>query len=249
MFDLKNKVAIVTGAARGIGQAIALGLAEKGANIVVADIIDGSQTVKMVKKLKREAFFVKVDVCKKSEIENVINETIKSFKKIDILVNNAGIFVPGATEKLSEDDWEKTININLKGYFLFAQAAAKHMIKRKNGSIINMASIAGLGGYAQAAAYCVSKGGIILLTKSLAAEWGSYGIRVNAICPGVIETAMTKDMLQDQKTKQGMLAKIPLGRTGKPADIAGGAVYLASDASSYVTGQTLVIDGGWTCAL
>ena len=249
MFGLKNKTAIVTGAARGIGQAIAVELARAGANVVVSDILPGQETVKKIRALKKKSFYIKTDVSKKSEIDDLINQTIKKFKKIDILVNNAGVFNPCPTEKLSEEQWDKTININLKGYFLCSQAAGKEMVKRKRGSIINIASVAGLEGYAQAAAYCASKGGIINLTNSLAAEWGKYKIRINSICPGVIETAMTKDMLKNKKLKQGMLAKIPLTRTGKPIDIANAAVFLASDASSYITGEELIVDGGWTSAL
>lgn len=248
MIDLKGKVAIVTGAARGIGQAIAVELARCGADVVVSDILSGENTVRKIKALKRKSFYVKTDVSKKQEIENLMEEVLKKFRKIDVLVNNAGIFAPKATEKSLEEEWDKTIDINLKGYFLCAQEAGKYMLKKREGSIVNIASIAGIGGYSQAAAYCASKGGIRLLTKSLAVEWGPY-IRVNSICPGVIETAMTKGMLKDRKTKQGMLAKIPLKRTGKPIDIAGAAVFLASDSSSYITGQDIVVDGGWTSGL
>lgn len=244
MFNLTDKVAIVTGSARGIGQAIAVELAKHGADIVVADIIDGKETVNKVKSLKRKSMFVKIDVSKKSNIDNLVNQTIKNFKKIDILVNNAGIFVPSPSLKETEKGFIRTIDINLKGYFLCAQAALKEMIKRKKGVIINIASVAGLFGYSSAAAYCASKGGIITLTKSLATEYGKLGIRINAICPGVIDTAMTKGI-----NKKQLLSKIPLLRIGKPTDIAGAAVYLASDASSYMTGQLLVIDGGWTCTL
>lgn len=249
MFDLKNKVAIVTGSARGIGQSIAIELARYGANVVVSDIIPGQGTVNKIKALKKKSVFIKADMSKKSDIDNLINQTIKKFKKIDILVNNAGIFQTSPSETLKEEDWDKTIDVNLKGYFLCAQEAGKHMIKRKQGTIINVASIAGLEGYAQAASYCASKGGIVNLTNSLAAEWGPKGIRINSICPGVIDTAMTKGMLADKKIKQGMLMKIPLKRTGKPIDIAGAAVFLASNASSYITGTEIIIDGGWTCAL
>jgi len=249
MLNLTGKTAIVTGSARGIGQAIAIELARHGANVVITDIIPGNTTVNKIKALKRKSFFIKVDVSKKQEVENLINKTLKKFKKIDILVNNAGIFQPSPTETLKEEDWEKTININLKGYFLCAQAASKYMLKRKKGVIINIASVAGLEGYVQGASYCASKGGIINLTNSLAAEWGPKGIRVNSICPGIIETAMTKGMLTNKKTKQGMLMKIPLKRTGKPIDIARAAVFLASDASSYITGTEIIIDGGWTCSL
>jgi NAD(P)-dependent dehydrogenase (short-subunit alcohol dehydrogenase family) len=249
MFDLKNKVAIVTGSARGIGQAIAIELARHGASVVVSDIIPGQGTVNKIKALKRNSVFIKADMSKKTDIDNLISQTIKKFKKIDILVNNAGIFQPSPTENLKEEDWERTININLRGYFECSQAALRYMLKQKQGTIINIASIAGLFGYSMAAAYCASKGGIVLLTKSLASEYGAKGIRVNAICPGIIETAMTKDILADKKQKQNMIAKLPLKRTGKPIDIAGGAVFLASEAASYITGHSLIIDGGWTCAL
>lgn len=249
MISLKNKVAIVTGAARGIGQSIAIELARFGANVVVSDILPGNTTVNKIKKLRRKAIFVKTDISNKQEVSVLINKTIKEFKKIDILVNNAGVFRPSLIENLSEQDWIKTMDINLKGYFLCAQAVIKHMMKKRQGVIINIASVAGLVGYPQAGAYCASKGGIILFTKSLAADLGKYGIRVNAICPGVIETAMTQDILSDKKIKRGMLAKIPLSRIGKPRDIAGCAVFIASDLSSYITGTTLVADGGWTCAL
>ena len=247
MFDLKNKVAIVTGSARGIGQAIAIELARAGADVVVSDVIPGSATANKIKKLKRKSIFIRADVSKKQEVDNLINETIKKFKKIDILVNNAGIFKPSPSETLTEEDWDRTIDINLKGYFLCAQAVLKYM--KKGASIINISSVAGIGGYAQAAAYCSSKGGIRLLTKSLAAEFGPRGIRINSIHPGIIETAMTKDLLADKKVKQGMLVRVPLKRTGRPIDIAGPVVFLASDAASYITGEELIVDGGWVSAL
>jgi len=247
MFDLKGKVAIVTGAARGIGQSIAIELARHNADVVISDIIPGDETINKIKALKRKVIFVKTDISNKKQVENLINEAIKNFKKIDILVNNAGIFVPGNTEKLKEEDWDKTLDVNLKGVFLCSQAALKYM--KKGSCIINISSVAGICGYPQAVAYCSSKGGIRLLTKSLAAEFGSKGIRVNSVHPGVIETAMTKDILADNKTKQGMLSKIPLARIGKPIDIAGSVVFLASDAASYITGEELIVDGGWTCSL
>lgn len=247
MFNLKDKVAIVTGAARGIGQSIAIELARNGANVVVSDIISGETTVGKIKKLNRKAIYVNTDISDKKQVENLIQQTIQKFKKIDILVNNAGIFIAGETKNLKEEDWDKTININLKGYFLCSQAALKYM--KKGASIVNISSVAGIMGYSQAAAYCASKGGIRLLTKSLAAEYGPLGIRVNSIHPGIIETAMTKNILINKKVKQGMLSKIPLKRTGKPIDIAGPAVFLASDAASYITGEEVIVDGGWTAAL
>jgi NAD(P)-dependent dehydrogenase (short-subunit alcohol dehydrogenase family) len=247
LFDLRGKVAIVTGASRGIGESIAVELARNGADVVVSDIISGEDVVKKIKKLKRRVIYVKTDISNRRDVENLIIETMKKFRKIDILVNNAGIFKSAPTIKFSEDDWNKTIDINLKGVFLCSREALKYM--RRGGSIINISSVAGICGYAQSAAYCASKGGIRLLTKSLAAEFGPQGIRVNSIHPGVIETAMTQGILQDEKTKQNMLSKIPLKRTGTPIDIAGPAVFLASDASSYMTGAEIVADGGWVSCL
>ncbi|MBU4086425.1 MAG: SDR family oxidoreductase [Nanoarchaeota archaeon] len=247
MFSLINKVAIVTGSARGIGQAIAIELARQGADVVVSDIIPGDETVKKIKALKRKSIYVKTDVTSKKDIESLIQETIKNFKKIDILVNNAGVFITQPTLDFSQENWDKTLNINLRGYFLCSQAALKYM--KKGASIINISSVAGMSGYPMAAAYCASKGGVRLLTKSLAVEFGPKGIRVNSIHPGIIETAMTQDILKDKNTKEGMVSKVPLRRTGQPIDIAGPAVFLASDAASYITGEELIVDGGWTAGL
>ncbi len=245
MFSLKNKVAIVTGSTKGIGKSIAIEFAKKGANVVVSGRSNGEPVVKKIKSLGRKSIFVKADMSNHEDIKNLVSETIKKFKKIDILVNNAGVFVPSPSENVSEKDWERTLKINLEGCFFLCKEASKYMIKKKKGSIINVASVAGLRGYSQAAAYCASKGGLVNLTHSLATEWGGKGIRVNSICPGIIETDMTKETLKNKKVKQDMLSKVPLNRAGKPKDIAGPAVFLASDASSYVTGVEIVVDGGW----
>ena len=245
LFDLTGKVAIVTGAARGIGQSIAVELARAGADVVVSDIIPEEGTIAQIKKLKRKAIYIKTDISKKKEVENLINETTKQFKKIDILVNNAGIYITGNVSDLPEESWDKTMSINLKGCFLCSQAALKHM--KKGASIINISSIAGIEGSAGGSAYCASKGGIRLFTKALAAEVGPLGIRVNSIHPGLIDTTMTAGL--DKKMKDDMLSKFLIKRVGKPLDIAGPAVFLASDASSYMTGSEIVADGGWICAL
>jgi len=247
LFDLTGKIAIVTGAARGIGQGIAVEMARKGANVVVSDIIPGNDTVNQIKKLKRKSIYVKADISKKKEVENLIKETIKNFKKIDILVNNAGVYISGNTLDLPEETWDKTMNINLKGCFLCSQAALKHM--KKGASIINISSVAGIEGSAGGAAYCASKGGIRLFTKALAAEVGSLGIRVNSIHPGLIDTPMTKDIIVNKKMLDTMMSKFLIKRVGKPVDIAGATIFLASDASSYMTGSEIVIDGGWICSL
>ncbi len=245
LFNLSGKVAIVTGAARGIGQGIAIEMARAGADVIVSDIISGEDTVNQIKKLKRKAIYVQTDISRKKEAENLINETIKNFKKIDILVNNAGIYISGSTLDFSEENWDKTMSINIKGPFLCSQAALKYM--KKGSSIINISSVAGIEGSATGAAYCASKGGIRLFTKALAAEVGVLGIRVNSIHPGLIDTTMTSGL--DKKMKEDMLVKFSIKRVGKPVDIAGPAVFLASDASSYMTGSEIVVDGGWICAL
>jgi 3-oxoacyl-[acyl-carrier protein] reductase len=247
LFDLTGKIAVVTGAARGIGQAIAVELARKGANVVVSDIIPGDSTVSQIKKLKRKAIYVKADISNKKSVENLINQTIKNFKKIDILVNNAGIYIAGDSLNFPEESWDKTMNINVKGPFLCSQAALKHM--KKGASIINISSVAGIEGSSGSAAYCASKGGIRLLTKALAADVGAKGIRVNSVHPGLINTAMTKGITSDKKTIEGMMSKFLIKRIGKPIDIAGVVVFLASDAASYMTGSEVVVDGGWICAL
>ena len=245
LFDLTGKVAIVTGAARGIGQSIAIEMARAGANVVVSDIIDGEETLNQIKKLKKKAIYVKTDISKKQEVQDLINQAINNFKKIDILVNNAGIYIPGNIADFSEENWDKTMSINLKGPFLCSQAALKHM--KSGSSIINISSVAGIEGSAGGSAYCASKGGIRLFTKALAAEVGPLGIRVNSIHPGLIDTDMTKGL--DKKTKENMLAKFSIKRTGNPIDIAGPAVFLASSASSYITGSEIIADGGWISAL
>ena len=247
LFDLTGKVAIVTGAARGIGQGIAVELARAGADVVVSDIIPEEGTINQIKKLKRKAIYVKTDISKKKEVQNLINETIKNFKKIDILVNNAGVYIPGNVSDLPEETWDKTMNINAKGPFLCSQAALKYM--KKGASIINISSVAGIEGSAGGAAYCASKGAIRLFTKALAAEVGALGIRVNSIHPGLIDTPMTTAFTKDKKALEPMMSKFLIKRVGKPVDIAGPAVFLASDASSYMTGSEIVADGGWICAL
>ncbi|MDI6655401.1 MAG: glucose 1-dehydrogenase [Candidatus Hydrothermarchaeota archaeon] len=249
LFDLTGKVAIVTGASRGLGRAMAVGLAGAGANVVVTDILDVNETVEEIKKLGREAVGIKVDVSKKGDVERMVQQTIEKFGRVDILVNNAGIFRMAPAETMKEEDWDKVIAVNLKGQFLCAQEVGKQMIKQKSGKIINMASVAGKLAFAQSAAYNASKAGIILMTKTLAVEWGKYNIQVNAICPGVFATAMTEDFLKDENFLQMIKTRVPLARYGEPEELVGTVIYLASKASDYMTGHALVIDGGWTAGL
>lgn len=244
---IKNKIAIVTGARRGIGKAIALGLAREGATVVVSDLdLGGCKLVcEEIKKMGGESMAIKCDVSIKKDVSNLINQTLKKFNRVDILVNNAGIVVMKPLLETTEQDWDLTMNINLKGVFLCTQAVASHMIKQKMGKIISIASIAGEVGFANTAAYCASKAGIINLTREISLELAPHNININAIAPGVIATAMTADMLKDKNTKKSLLKDIPLGRVGKPEDIANAALFLASEEANFISGHTLVVDGGW----
>ncbi len=249
LFNLEGKTAIVTGASRGLGKSMAIGLTKAGTDVVVTDILDTSETVSQIKKFNRKSLGLENDVSNKSDVEAMIKNVLEEFSSIDILVNNAGILRTGNAEVLDKEDWDKVLQVNLTGQFLCAQAVGRQMIKQKSGSIINIASIAGLGGDALSVPYSVSKAGIILMTKTLAVEWGKYNIRVNAICPGVFATDMTESYLKDKHFKDMIQNKVPLGRHAKPDELVGTVIYLASKASDYVTGHALVIDGGWTAGL
>ena len=248
LFSLQEQVAIVTGAGRGIGKAIALALADAGADVVVAarTASDIEATAKEIIARGRKALAVPTDVRLSDQVTNLIEKTVAEFKRIDILVNDAGGNFACPTMNLSEGGWDAIIRENLKSVFLCSQAAAKVMIEQKKGNIISIASIVGLrAGYSNAA-YGAAKAGVINFTKTLAIDLARYNIRINAIAPGFIVTEgashLQKSMLE---SVDGRVAFIPLGRLGKPKDIVGTVIYLASEASSYVTGQTLVIDGGW----
>jgi 3-oxoacyl-[acyl-carrier protein] reductase len=248
--DLKGKVAIITGAAKGMGKAHALKLSGAGAKVVVCDVdVTGCQQVAdEIKKNRGDAIAVKCDVSKKAEIDNVVTEALKKFGKIDILVNNAGIFPFEPFLQMSEQNFEKVIDINLKGYFLMAQACAKEMVKQKSGAIVNISSIA-MGqvgvGFAGLTHYCASKGGIVAMAEAMALELAPFNIRVNCIAPGAIDTpgASTTKMTDEQRA--AMLAPIPLKRQGRAEEISNAVLFLASDESSYMTGSTMVVDGGW----
>ncbi len=246
-FDLTDKVAIVTGASRGLGKAISIGLAKAGSNVVAVDVLDVGRTIKEVRRLGRDSIGVKVDVRKKREVEAMVKQTLDRFGKVDILVNNAGIIIIAPTVEMSEEDWDKVLDINLKGQFLCAQAVGKVMIKQRSGKIINISSINGEFVFPNSAAYNASKAGVILLTKTLAYEWGKNNINVNAICPGFMETPMLWDIHKDQRQLvKKRLRDLPLGRFARPEDFIGTVIYLASKASNYVTGHALFVDGGWT---
>ena len=242
---LKGRTAVITGSGRGIGKAIALKLAANGANIVINDIPSSDyadETCEEIKALGVDAIVVKGDVRKKDDVEALISAAIEKFGKIDIFVNNAGITRDGLMIRMNEEDWDLVMDINLKGSFNCIKAVASPMMKQRSGSIINIASIVGVMGNAGQANYVASKAGLIGLTKTTAKEFASRGIRCNAVAPGFIRSAMT-DVLTDE-VKQQYFNAIPLGKFGETDNIADVVVFLASDMSQYVTGQTINVDGG-----
>jgi len=248
--DLKNKVAIVTGARRGMGKADALAFAKNGAKVVVSDISqeECQQVVDEIERGGGEALAVKCDVSNEKEIEEMVKKTIKKFGRVDILVNNAGICQFKPFLEMTEEEWDRTIDINLKGYFLCARVCAKEMVKQKSGVIVNIASIV-MGqigkGMAGLAHYSAAKGGIAALTKTLALELAPHNIRVNTIAPGAVDTPMVDSAMADPKALEQILAMIPLHRMGKPEEIANTVLFLSSEDSSYITGSVVVVDGGW----
>ena len=242
---LEGKTAVITGGSRGIGKGIALRFASEGADIAITNIIDNDEFAEAVKEI--QALGVKAkgyvsDASVYAEAEKVIDEIVRDFGKIDILVNNAGITRDTLLMRMTEEQWDQVITVNLKSVFNLTKAAIKPMMKQKNGSIINMSSVVGLGGNAGQANYSASKAGILGFTKSVAKELGSRNIRCNAIAPGFILTEMTSKLPDD--VKSDWIAKIPLRRGGLPEDVANVALFLASDLSSYVTGQTISVCGG-----
>jgi len=244
---LQNKIAIITGAGSGIGRGIALAFVKEGAKVVIVDWSEesGKETAEQIKKENGEAIFIKTDVSKTADIEQMVKICLDKFGRVDILVNNAGIYRTCNLHEMPEEDWDKIIDVNLKSVFLGSKRVIPEMLKQGKGKIVNTASIAGLVGFAQSGAYCASKGGIIALTKEMVLEYAPKRINVNCICPGVIKTAMTKDMIADSATKQFLESSTPYPRLGEPEDIAQAAVYLSSDESDFVNGEILVVDGGW----
>jgi NAD(P)-dependent dehydrogenase (short-subunit alcohol dehydrogenase family) len=251
LFSLKDRVAIVTGSGRGIGKAIALGLAEAGANVVVLarTAADVDQTAAEIRGLGREALAVPTDVRLADQIDSMVTASLKEFGRIDILVNNAGASFFSPTLQLSEGGWDALVRENLKTPFLCSKAVAPAMIKQGKGSIVNISSTEGMRSAATCAAYAAAKAGVINLTRSLAVEWAPHHIRVNVICPGFIENPGLPEALEQFPALKARLSKVPLARMGKQEDIVGAVIYLASDASDYVTGANITIDGGLVSVL
>lgn len=253
MFDLKNKTALITGARRGMGKAHALALAGQGAKVAVTDI-DVEECASVVEEINSkggEAVCFKMDVLDGAEIERVFDGVVQKFGRLDILVNNAGIFFLKPALEMSEEEWDRMLDINLRGQFFCAQRAAREMAKNKWGRIINISSVASgqVGvGIAGGAHYTASKGGIIGMSESLAVEWASLGINVNVIAPGAIDTPMIQAAQLPKEAMDAMLQSVPLKRIGRSEEVSAMVVFLASEEASYVTGSTFYVDGGWLAA-
>jgi len=248
LFDLSGKVAIVTGASRGLGQYFGRALAKAGADLVItsrtlSSLIDFKEEIE---SLGRKALAVQVDVLSQSDIENMVQAAIQEYGKIDILVNNAGLNIRSPSAVFAWQDWDTVLNTNLKGNFFCAQVVGKEMIKRKYGRIINMGSCTCVFGMEGIAPYTASRGGVLMMTKSLAAEWGKYGITVNVLAPGWFKTAQNAALYENKEWLENVKSRIPLNRPGFPNDLDGTVIFLASDASAYITGQIILVDGGFT---
>lgn len=245
---LQNKVALISGGAKGMGAVEAKLFAKEGAKIVIGDVLEteGKQIEGEINKTGGECLFVPLDVTDENQWNEAVAATVRRFGKLDILINNAGIFRTSPVEETSSTEWDQVMDINAKGVFLGVKAAIPAMREAGGGSIINLSSVAGLVGAAYSSAYSASKGAVRLFTKSTAIQYATDGVRCNSIHPGVIQTDMTKEAIADSQFKAQRLDPTPLARLGQPEDVAYGALYLASDESSFVTGAELVIDGGWT---
>lgn len=247
-FNLNGKVSLITGAARGLGKACALALAHAGSDIALGlrDVNTAENLEQEIRAMGKKVIRLQMDVSNLQQINSSVERVVEEFGKINILVNNVGIAPANPAEKVTEDDFDQTINLNLKGTFFTAQAVGKQMIKQGYGRIINMSSQAGFVALDDESIYCMTKAGINHLTKNLASEWAKYNINVNAVAPTFIETPGTEPWLNDKNFRQSVLDRIPLGRIGKPMEVAGAVVFLASDAASLITGDIMLIDGGWT---
>ncbi|MBN2317847.1 MAG: 2-dehydro-3-deoxy-D-gluconate 5-dehydrogenase KduD [Acidobacteria bacterium] len=245
-FKLDGKVAIVTGASRGLGRAIALGLAEAGADIALVDILDMKDTGTQIEKLGRKCIAVKADLGRKESAEEIVRETVKGLGGIDILFNNAGIIRRAPFADFTEKDWDDVMNVNIRGLFFLSQAVAKTMIEQgRGGKIVNTASMLSFQGGILVPSYTASKSAVMGLTRLMACELAKHNIHTNAIAPGYMATDNTKALREDPARNKAILDRIPAGRWGEPEDLQGVAVFLASSASDYLNGYTIAVDGGW----
>jgi len=249
VFSLKGKNALVTGGSRGLGRAMARALAEAGANVVITGR-DRNMLEQAARKLaaetQRRIIPVQADVTDAEQVEAMTKHAMETLGRLDILVNNAGINIREPLLEQTEEHFRRILDTNLTGAFLVARSVGRHLVAQRSGSVINVSSMLGLVGLPGRPAYTASKGGLIQLTRTMALEWASAGVRVNALCPGPFETEINKPVLADPEANRFFIERIPLGRWGRPEELAGAVVFLAGEASSFMTGATLVIDGGWS---
>lgn len=245
LFDLTGKSAIVTGASTGLGMGMTLGLASAGADILLVDVVPSNDVAEQVKAVGRRAHVLVTDLSKMETMGVVMKTALTEFQKVDILINNAGIIRRSPAIDFTEKDWDDVMTLNAKTVFFLAQAAARDMMKRSYGKIINIASLLAFQGGIIVPSYSGSKGAVAQVTKALANEWARHGINVNAIAPGYMATNNTRALREDPVRSAAILDRIPAGRWGQPDDLRGAAVFLASSASDYVNGHVLVVDGGW----
>lgn len=245
LFDLTGKTAIVTGGSTGLGQGMALGLASAGANIVLVDYVESTESAEKIKALGSKVLTIVANLMEMPSIPLVVEKTIAEFGKVDILINNAGIIRRTDAIDFNEKDWDDVMLLNSKTIFFLAQAVAKDMMKRNSGKIISTASLLSFQGGIRVPSYAASKGAVAQITKALANEWGRFGINVNAIAPGYMATNNTTALREDPVRSKAILDRIPAGAWGTPEDLQGAAIFLASNASNYVNGHVLVVDGGW----
>jgi NAD(P)-dependent dehydrogenase (short-subunit alcohol dehydrogenase family) len=248
LFDLTGKVALVTGASKGLGQALAIGLAKAGADLALCarNLDDLEKTSSQVQAYGVRAQIFSLDVLDQRSVNQAVERILSAFDRIDILVNNAGVNIRKPVLELTEADWDRVLDTNLKGYFLVAQAVVPMMIKQKKGKVINMASILGTVGLENQLPYASSKGGVIQMTKVMALEWARHGIQVNAIGPTYFETPLVAALRNDPERFRFINERTPMGRWGQPEELEGTVIFLASKASDFITGQTVFVDGGWT---
>jgi len=246
---LEGRTCVVTGASKGIGRAIALRMADEGCNLVVnynTHDLEAAETVAMIEKINRRALLLKADVSRKAEVESLAEKAAETFGKVDILVNNAGVFMAKPSLELTESEWDKAIDVNLKGVFLCSQIIGKTMANRGTGVIINISSVAAFASFPNRASYCAAKAGVVSLTKTLAIEWARYNIRVNCVAPSYLETERLRDEVKTgTRDITPILERTPMKRLGNPNEVASIVAFLASDEASFVTGETILADGGW----